>query len=105
MNTEPKPTDELSDELKLLKKKHGFLKQVHIKKLNKTLIFKKPDRNIVSLVVKVKDDDIIEANRLLAINCLVHGDASVIEDIDVQLSLTGHLEDLIEDYEMEVKNL
>ena len=41
MNTEPKPTDELSDELKLLKKKHGFLKQVHIKKLNKTLIFKK----------------------------------------------------------------
>lgn len=105
MNTNAQPKDELSDEIKLLKAKHGFLKQIHIKKLEKTLIFKKPDRIILSAAMKLRHEDPMESNRVYALNCLVHGDASLLDDGEILLSVSPHLEDLVDLYDVEVKNL
>jgi hypothetical protein len=38
------------------------------------------------------------------LNCLVDGDPKAVEDVDIFINLHAHLNELVDDYTVEVKN-
>jgi hypothetical protein len=102
------PIGPTADDIKLLKAKYPNQKliQLDIPQLGKTLVLKKPDRMILAASIKIaQDGDALESTRVMAMSCTVWGDTTILEDADVLVSISPKIDQLIETYDVEVKNL
>ncbi len=96
-------------EINKLKKKHGALRLITVLENDDEtkaihFWFKKPDMTIMSAVQSLAEKDPIAATQLFFRSCLVHGDKSYADDVDVFMSIQPHLEALIEEKKVIVKN-
>ncbi len=94
------------DQIEALKKKHGKLTLLTIETEDgdKHFWFKKPDMATISAVTKTAQRDPIAASQIFFTNCLVHGDASAVNNVDEFWALSPYLEKLIEEKTVRVKN-
>lgn len=93
-------------EIDRLKKEHGKLTLITVKDENDQDIhfwFKKPDMKVMSATAKVAKTDSIQAAQIFATNCIVKGDISLLEDVDIFSSLAEPIMELVETREVEVK--
>ena len=88
-----------------LKNKYGQLTAISLPDEDKHFIFKKPSMAIMSAVAKAAQKDPIQASLVFFKNCLVHGDETAADDIDVFANISPYLEEIIETKRVEVKNL
>lgn len=92
-------------EIDNLKKLHGPLTLVTVKSDPvQHFWFRKPDRNVLSAASSAAIENPILSLEIYFKNCLVSGDESAINDVDIFSTLMPHLNELIERKETEVKN-
>ena len=92
-----------------LKKKHGQLTYVKVDGKDGGddlhFLFKKPDMFTLSAAAKVGDGDPMRATQIYFSNCLVYGDASAVDDVDIFMSVAPELNALVETRQVEVKKI
>jgi len=93
-------------EIDKLKKKHGSLRLISVEDGDTHIhfFFKKPNMNVIAAVQTIAERDVIAATQQFFKECLVHGDPSYVDDVDVFMSIQPHLEKLIEERKVVVKN-
>jgi len=89
--------------LAALRAKHGALYFISVE--DKSGLCKKPDRKTLSAFMSVSQKDPLRANEILLKNCMLAGDAALIEDDDYFLSASAQLAELIEIKQGELKKL
>jgi len=90
-----------------LKKKHGPLTLCEVKTAEhefEYFWFKKPDMKVISAVTKFLASDPLRANQIYFKNCLVEGDSSAADDVELFTSLMPYLTDLVKTFDVQVKN-
>lgn len=85
-------TDDIITRLKF---KHGDLILITVEGAG-DFVFKKPDMATVSAVCAISKDDPMASNICLFNNCLVWGDADAVNDVSIMLSISTHLDNLLE---------
>lgn len=111
MGTDKKvPANEtIKSRIEAWKKKHGAVYRVtttdeKTSELDFYLI--KPDMIIMSAVLKVADSDPLKSTQILFQNCLLNKENEhYVDDVDVMMSISPHLELLIEQREATIKKL
>ena len=104
---EKKKTGDLSQgEIDKLKKEHGVLMRISLI-IEGTLWywwFKKPDMNTLSAsAAMMANGDPMSSSTIVFTNCLVHGDAEAVNNVDLFMNIAPKLQGLTETYLTEVK--
>jgi hypothetical protein len=86
-----------------LKTKHGKLFSAKVNGL--LFVFRKPNIGEFSLMVKYANTDPARSTQVLLSSCLVHGDASLLDDVDYFAALTSVAELLIQKHDVELGEL
>lgn len=93
-------------EINNLKSKYGELTLISTKNENGDpvhLWFKKPNMQTMSASAKLMQRDPMEAVLIYGKNCLIKGDPSVFEDVDIVSTITEPLMELVQTRSLEVK--
>lgn len=96
------------EHINALKQKHGTVTLIIVDEGSDNpinLFFKKPDMKTLSAVVKISERDPIAGSQLFFRECLVHGDKSLSEDVEIMVNVSPHIQELIGDRQVTVKNL
>lgn len=93
-------------EIDRLKKQHGKLTLITVNDENDQEVhfwFKKPDMRVMSATAKVAQSDPMQAAQIFATNCIVKGDVTLLDDVDIFSSISEPIMELVETRAVEVK--
>lgn len=95
------------EQVEKLKKQHGPLTLITVGEDSEELhfFFRKPDMNTMRAVGSQAERDPIGAAQIYFKNCLVHGDKSYVDDVEVFTSIAPYLQELIKEKKVVLKNL
>lgn len=92
-----------------LKKTHGKLWAVEVENPDgrwpHVFVLKQPDRKTLSAAAKVGHSDPFQAGEIVIKNCLVHGDAALLEDMTIFSAVSAQFEKVNQARAATIKNL
>lgn len=94
-------------EIDKLKEKHGPLILIAVgdEGSEEHFFFRKPDMNVMRAVSSQVERDPLGAAQIYFKNCLVHGDKSAVENVEIFVSIAPYLQELIKEKRVVLKNL
>jgi hypothetical protein len=92
-----------------LKKAHGKLWVIEVENPEgnwpHVFVLKQPDRKTLSAAAKVGHTDPYQAGEIVVKNCLVHGDAALLEDVTIFSAVSAQFEKVNQARAATIKNL
>lgn len=97
------------DQFQKLKNKHGKLMRIDVapgegESFPIDFWFKKPDMRTLGAASKFFQSNPIQAAQIFAKNCLVHGDAKLLDDPEIFMAISPSINNLIAERAVVVKN-
>lgn len=96
-------TDPTQEQIDAWKEKYGTVRQFEVE--GKKCYLRKPDRKVLSLAMKNSQKNPLAFNETLLSNCWLAGDEAFKTDDDLFLAISGELDTLVQQKQVEVKEL